>query len=85
MSEATEQDIFAAALAAASRVKVVSGVPDDAEVAALVAGLAAVAGNTPSEPETSADCQQWTNRRRPIARMDVVEHGEDQWRWSLRR
>lgn len=84
MSEATEEDILAAALAAASRVQVVSGSPDEAEVAALVAGLAAVVGagsrDHEDEPEQKS---QWQNRARGLSGRIQLTPSADSWRWSL--
>lgn len=85
MSEATQDDIVAAALAAAARVHIVTGSPDDLEVAALVAGLAAVVGA--HEPDESTRetprTDQWTNRARSL-RAGSFAPDSDQWVWSLR-
>lgn len=84
MSEATEEDILAAALAAASRVQVVSGSPDEAEVAALVAGLAAVVGASSHDVEEDAEpVSQWRNRARTLGGRAPLAPGSDAWRWSL--
>jgi hypothetical protein len=83
MSEATEEDILAAALAAASRVTVVSGAPDDAEVAALVAGLAAVVGSSFELEDAVPAESQWQNRSRRLAGKPAHVPGTDAWRWSL--
>lgn len=82
MSEATEDDIIAAALAAAARVQVVSGTPDNDEVAALVAGLAAVSF-APHDVAEDQPQQQWVNRGRTLSSRGLGSAGTDQWRWSL--
>ncbi|MGW2092757.1 acyl-CoA carboxylase epsilon subunit [Promicromonospora sukumoe] len=76
-----------------SEVRVVRGEPDDVEVAALVAGLAAVAA-ADSEPEDAAPLDEWTNRSRALRGNGAAtannfggragRHNADSWRWSLR-
>lgn len=76
-----------------SEVRVVRGEPDDVEVAALVAGLAAVAA-AGSEPEDAAPLEEWTNRSRALRGSGAAtaknfggragRHNADSWRWSLR-
>lgn len=83
MSEATEEDILSAALAAAARVQVISGVPDSDEVAALVAGLAAVIQPTDLEQE-EVGIPQWERRHRLVGAHALAHAGNDSWRWSLR-
>jgi hypothetical protein len=74
-------------------VRVVRGEPDDVEVAALVAGLAAVAAA--SEPDDVAPVEEWTNRVRTMRGTGAGataknfggrsgRHNADAWRWSLR-
>ncbi|WP_313277104.1 acyl-CoA carboxylase epsilon subunit [Timonella senegalensis] len=82
MSEATQEDILAAALAAATRVQVVGGSPDDLEVVALVAGLAAVAGSADLDEAPLPPPSQWENRTRRLHPRALVP-GADSWRWSL--
>ncbi|GGM25413.1 acyl-CoA carboxylase epsilon subunit [Promicromonospora citrea] len=75
------------------QVRVVRGRPDDVEVAALVAGLAAVAAGGP-EPEDAAPLDEWTNRARSLRGNAPAtaksfggragRHNADAWRWSLR-
>ncbi|WP_125774160.1 acyl-CoA carboxylase epsilon subunit [Antribacter gilvus] len=76
-----------------SEVRVVRGEPDDLEVAALVAGLAAVAAAV--EPDDVAPVDEWTNHARSLrgngagatARSfggRAGRHNADAWRWSLR-
>ena len=70
-------------LAQASAVRVVGGLPDDMEVAALVAGLAAVV-SAHEEPEPVApQTSQWQNRSRRLGVANV--RTGDSWRWSLHR
>ncbi|GAA2241833.1 hypothetical protein GCM10010413_50440 [Promicromonospora sukumoe] len=76
-----------------SQVRVVRGEPDDVEVAALVAGLAAVAA-AGTEPEDAAPLDEWTNRSRALRGNGAAtannfggragRHNADSWRWSLR-
>lgn len=75
-------------------VRIVRGEPDELEVAALVAGLAAVAAAS-GLPDDAAPIDEWTNRARTLrANGDGVSarsfggregrHNADAWRWSLR-
>lgn len=74
------------------QVRVVRGAPDDVEVAALVAGLAAVTSAV--EPEDAAPIDEWTNRSRGLRGTAAAtaktfggrsgRHNADAWRWSLR-
>lgn len=74
-------------------VRVVRGEPDDVEVAALVAGLAAVAAAV--VPDDAAPVDEWTNRTRTLRGNGAGataknfggragRHNADAWRWSLR-
>lgn len=69
-------------------VRVVRGEPDDVELAALVAGLAATAAAEPSEhvhaPTSPADdaARRWRAGVQPAAGGPVP--GPDAWRWSGR-
>lgn len=79
-------DISAAAPAAeiveaAAQMRVVRGAPDDLEVAALVAGLVAVASSGAALPDDAPVAGQWTRRSRPAP---ALPSGGDSWRWSLR-
>lgn len=63
MSEASQSDILKAAQEAAARLHVVAGNPDEVEVAALVAGLAAVVSHhVTHEGEHPEAISAWTNR-----------------------
>ena len=68
----------------AAHVHVVRGAPDDVELAALVAGLAAV--QVAEESGHDGPRSAWTDRsagmRGPAPRPAP---GPDAWRWSLRR
>lgn len=62
-------------------VQVVGGLPNDIEVAALVAGLAAVASGTEEVLEEPLAPSQWQNRARRLNAQPLAR-GSDQWRWS---
>jgi hypothetical protein len=75
-------------------VRVVRGTPDEIEVAALVAGLAAAAAAA-EEPDDAAPVDEWTNRVRGLRGTGggataksfggrAGRHNADAWRWSLR-
>ncbi|HWV75852.1 MAG TPA: acyl-CoA carboxylase epsilon subunit [Isoptericola sp.] len=77
----------------ANSVRVVRGRPDDVEVAALVAGLAAVASAS-GLPDDEAPVEEWTNRARTVRGNGAGvtaksfggrwgRHNADAWRWSL--
>ena len=67
-------------------VHVVRGEPDDVELAALVAGLAA-AGGTGAEEPAAPRHSAWTDRARAmrtrIGPRTPITPGADTWRWSL--
>ncbi len=73
-------------------VRVVRGEPDEIEIAALVAGLAAAAA---IPADDTAPIPEWTNRSRTLrGAADITttrrfdgragRHHADAWRWSLR-
>lgn len=65
-------------------VHVVRGAPDDAELAALVAGLAAARahdGATGTDPV--AAIAPWADPRRTVRGLAASTPGADAWRWSL--
>ncbi|WP_448631535.1 acyl-CoA carboxylase epsilon subunit [Cellulomonas soli] len=64
-------------------VQVVRGVPDDVELAALVAGLVAAATDAPAD-EASAAPAAWSDRGRRLRGDALPTPGRDAWRWSLR-
>lgn len=65
----------------AAQMRVVRGAPDDFEVAALVAGLVAVASAGTDLPDDASAPAQWVRRSRPVGALPT---GPDSWRWSLR-
>jgi len=77
---------------ARAQVRVVRGAPDEIEVAALVAGLAAAAAGL-RVPADAAPVDEWTNRVRTMRGNNGTaknfggragRHNADAWRWSLR-
>ncbi len=75
-------------------VRVVRGTPDEIEVAALVAGLAAAAAGE-GLPDDVAPVEEWTNHARGLRGAGdgataksfggrSGRHNADAWRWSLR-
>ncbi|WP_265520941.1 acyl-CoA carboxylase epsilon subunit [Oerskovia flava] len=77
-----------------TQVRVVRGVPDDVEVAALVAGLAAAAAAA-DVPDDVAPVDEWTSHARGLRGNGAGttarsfggrsgRHNADAWRWSLR-
>lgn len=79
MSEAEIEEV----LQAAAQMRVVRGAPDDVEVAALVASLAAVASRgTTAAPEDPPVRSEWS---RPLrAATPSPRSASGGWRWSLR-
>ena len=68
---------------APAHVHVVRGTPDDVELAALVAGLAAVAVD--DDDHDGAPRSAWSDRSRGLrGRRPAPTAGPDAWRWSLR-
>jgi hypothetical protein len=67
-------------------VQVVRGVPDDVELAALVAGLVAAASEATGETDAAADgpVSAWNDRRRTLRAGATPAPARDAWRWSLR-
>lgn len=73
-------------------VRVVRGAPDEVEVAALVAGLAAAVAAA-HVPDDAAPVDEWTNRARSLRGAGAPvrsfggrsgRHNADAFRWSLR-
>jgi Acyl-CoA carboxylase epsilon subunit len=79
MSEATLDE----SMRTAAQMRVMRGAPDEFEVAALVAGLAAVASSSGSEDEAIGAMSQWNRRLRGAPGASLAP-GADSWRWSLR-
>lgn len=70
-------------------VHVVRGVPDDVELAALVAGLAAAGADAGDDyPLSTHPHSAWTDRSRAlrgrVGPRTPTAPGADTWRWSLR-
>jgi hypothetical protein len=66
-----------------AHVHVVRGTPDDVELAALVAGLAAVA--VPDDDHVPPPRAAWSDRSRAMrGPRPAARSGPDAWRWSLR-
>lgn len=88
MSEASQSDILKAAQEAAARLHVVSGNPDEVEVAALVAGLAAVVSHhVTHEGEHPEAISAWTNRahqRQASPHAGGWGARAGGWRWAHR-
>ena len=68
-----------------AHVKVVRGAPDDAELAALVAGLAAAAGAGADEGP-AAPTSAWMDHSRTMRGPGpgILSRGDSAWRHSLR-
>ncbi|MGO1317142.1 MAG: acyl-CoA carboxylase epsilon subunit [Cellulomonadaceae bacterium] len=70
----------------APSVRIVRGQPDEIELAALVAGLAATgagAGTDDEQDATGTPPRRWSDWRRSGAPDPVRTRGQDAWRWSL--
>lgn len=72
-----------ASFEAAAQVRIVSGHPDDVELAALVAGLASSLGQAEDDQLDPDAGEQWSERSR-LLRGASAPRGRDTWRWSLR-
>ncbi len=72
-------------IAAASSMRVVRGTLDDDELAALVAGMVAMAGRR-EEDDPGSPTSAWMDRSRTLrgARVGVLGRGGSAWRHSLR-
>lgn len=69
------------AVSIAPAVRIVRGHPDDVELAALVAGLAASGSEEDEHPGNAPAA--WSDRSRLLPRA-ARPVGPDAWRWSLR-
>ncbi|WP_062135776.1 acyl-CoA carboxylase subunit epsilon [Demequina aestuarii] len=70
-----------------SGLRVLRGSPDDSEVAALVAGMAAIASAADEEPEPGAPTSAWMDRSRTMRGQHhslPLARGGAAWRTSLR-
>ncbi|MGV8977668.1 MAG: acyl-CoA carboxylase subunit epsilon [Cellulomonas sp.] len=65
-------------------VRVVRGAPDEAELAALVAGIVAASARSDDDDEP-ASRSMWSDPARAIGTDPMsAAPGPDTWRWSLR-
>ncbi|MBC7298297.1 MAG: acyl-CoA carboxylase subunit epsilon [Demequina sp.] len=66
--------------------RVVRGAPDDEELAALVAGMVAMAGAADDDDEPGSPTSAWMDRARTMrgVRVGVLGRGSVAWRHSLR-
>ncbi|MEE6283336.1 acyl-CoA carboxylase subunit epsilon [Georgenia sp. MJ170] len=64
----------------AAMVRVVRGVPDDIELAALVAGIVAARAAAPGSPTAAPAVTPWDDHGR---RLGHRAPGPGAWRWSL--
>jgi hypothetical protein len=73
-------------VAAASSMRVVRGTLDDDELAALVAGMAAIASAREDDDEPGAPTSAWMDRARTMrgVQVGVLGRGSGAWRHSLR-
>ncbi|WNM25155.1 acyl-CoA carboxylase subunit epsilon [Demequina capsici] len=74
-------------LQAAASLRVVRGAPDEAELAALVAGMVAMASAAADEDGPGAPASAWMDRTRRMQGrrlMLPLGRGDDAWRHSLR-
>ena len=73
-------------VAAASSMRVVRGNLDDDELAALVAGVVAMAGAGEDEDEPGSPTSAWMDRSRTMrgVQVGVLGRGSVAWRHSLR-
>lgn len=71
----------------ASGLRVLRGSPDEAEVAALVAGMVAISSAQDEEPEPGAPTSAWMDRSRTMRGQHhslPLARGGSAWRTSLR-
>lgn len=73
-------------LQAATEMRVVRGTLDDDELAALVAGVVAMASARGFEEDAGSPTSAWMDRSRTLrgARVGVLGRGGSAWRHSLR-
>lgn len=73
--------------AAAASLRVVRGTPDEAELAALVAGMVAVASADAAQEGPGSPRSAWMDRTRRMQGRRIMlplGRGDDAWRHSLR-
>ena len=70
----------------AGGLRVVRGTPDDAELAALVAGMVAYTSAIEDDEEPGSPTSAWMDRSRTMRgqRVGVLGHGDTAFRHSLR-
>ena len=70
----------------ASSMKVVRGAPDDEELAALIAGMVAIANAAEDDEEPGSPTSAWMDRARTMRgiQVGVLGRGSVAWRHSLR-
>ncbi|MCB2413533.1 acyl-CoA carboxylase subunit epsilon [Demequina sp. TTPB684] len=71
---------------ASASMRVVRGAPNDDELAALVAGMAAMASVAHDEEEPGSPTSAWMDRARTMRgiKVGVLGRGPGAWRHSLR-
>ncbi len=71
---------------AAASLRVVRGEPDEAELAALVAGMVAYASANERDEDPGSPTSAWMDRSRTLRglRVGVLGKGDSAWRHSLR-
>ncbi|WP_291379171.1 acyl-CoA carboxylase subunit epsilon [Demequina sp.] len=71
---------------AAAAMRVVRGAPDDDELAALVAGMVAMANAAEQDEEPGSPTSAWMDRARTMRgiKVGVLGRGSGAWRHSLR-
>ena len=70
----------------AAGMRVVRGTPDEAELAALVAGVAAMRAAAEEDEDPAAPTSAWMDRSRTMRghRQGVLGRGANAWRHSMR-
>jgi hypothetical protein len=73
-------------VSAAASMHVVRGAPDEEELAALVAGMVAIASASEDQDEPGSPTSAWMDRARTMrgVQVGVLGHGSVAWRHSLR-
>ncbi len=71
---------------AAASMRVVRGAPDDEELAALLAGMVAMANAAEQDDEPGSPTSAWMDRARTMrgVQVGVLGRGATAWRHSLR-
>jgi hypothetical protein len=85
--ESATSDPSSEALGAAAGMRIVRGTPDDSELAALMAGMAAVTAAGDDAAEPGSPLSAWMDRTRTMRGrrlMLPLGRGDTAWRHSLR-